>query len=188
MASPVFKAMLGPAFVEGATSYTEENSPHLPNDDPQSLTLLCAILHHQCDAIDDFGQLAGLTVLADKYQCIRSIKPFVSSLLGPMCGPDALQRQSWIGRQWISIEDVMSIAHLVHDQRMFWRASKRMVALNDTKVLGKTISKKLRNVIPARVLGRLFRGFETSLSIEGRCSTDEKQRISMEDRSLNVRR
>ena len=35
MASPVFKAMLGPMFREGATSYTEDNPLHLPDDDPR---------------------------------------------------------------------------------------------------------------------------------------------------------
>ena len=164
MASPVFKAMLGPAFMEGATSYTADNPLHLPDDDPQSMTLLCAVLHHQCDATYDFNQLGGLTVLADKYQCTRSIKPFVSSLLGPMCSSDPLQRQSCIGDQGICIEDLMSIAYLVQDQRMFWRASKHIVAHKDAKVLGKTISSNLRSVIPACVLGTSFRGLEVRSS------------------------
>ena len=38
-----------------------------------------------------------------------------------MCGSDALERETEIGDQGMSIEDMMSIAYVLNDQRMSWQ-------------------------------------------------------------------
>lgn len=85
-ASPVFKTMLGPDFLEGQDDRSAQNPKRisLPDDDVNAMVRLCRLIHHQDNmptTPHDKGSLAGgaeqllaLMVVADKYGCIDSIR------------------------------------------------------------------------------------------------------------------
>lgn len=81
LTSLVFKAMLGPNFVEGqslrgSTSTTPHNIP-LPEDDAQAVELLCRILHHQNQDIPDLigrYELLRFAEVVDNYGCANAVK------------------------------------------------------------------------------------------------------------------
>lgn len=75
MASPVFKAMLGPRWKEA-----DVDRIPLPEDDPSALLLLLRIAHIQFDAVSrkiDRSLLFRVAVLCDKYDCFRLTKPWL---------------------------------------------------------------------------------------------------------------
>ena len=87
-ASPVFKIMFGPTFLEGQGKRSAESPKEvsLIDDDPTTMTRLCRLLHHQLDqeflnlfatqaaASQRAQELYNLAVLSDKYNCTDSIK------------------------------------------------------------------------------------------------------------------
>ncbi|KAK3652909.1 hypothetical protein LTR56_004857 [Elasticomyces elasticus] len=85
MASPVFKAMLGPHFLEGQVQRSPENPQniHLPEDDPEAMVTLSKLVHfdtpHQ-SALGP-GSLRKVAVLADKYDCTHAISLQAETLL-----------------------------------------------------------------------------------------------------------
>ena len=82
LVSPVFLAWFSPRFLEGTP--TESGGPRtvpLPDDDPAAMTILCSILHFQCDQVymPSFTVLESLAILVDKYDCSRALKPWTTS-------------------------------------------------------------------------------------------------------------
>jgi hypothetical protein len=78
LASPVFEAMFSGNFAEGqALSVNSPREVPLPDDDLQSMLLICNITHMQTPAlpkklsIDDFANFA---TTCDKYQCIEAVE------------------------------------------------------------------------------------------------------------------
>ncbi|KUJ19030.1 uncharacterized protein LY89DRAFT_612447 [Mollisia scopiformis] len=78
-ASKPFSAMFGPAWKEGH-ELLDRNEPvelPLPEDDSGALKLICTVLHHQNDAVPQTlaaGDVLGLAVTADKYDCVDALK------------------------------------------------------------------------------------------------------------------
>lgn len=76
VASPVFAAMFGPHFREGRI-LSEETPGELPfpDDDPESMKLLCKLLHHQISEseLPSIDGLLEFAVLVDKYDCRRAV-------------------------------------------------------------------------------------------------------------------
>jgi hypothetical protein len=79
IASPVFKAMFNERFAEGhGLSPASPRRISLPDDDANTMEILCYILHHDVSALPDvisWQKLADLSVLCDKYDCIRPVQP-----------------------------------------------------------------------------------------------------------------
>ncbi|KAK4541186.1 hypothetical protein LTR36_008260 [Oleoguttula mirabilis] len=80
LASPVFKAMLGPHYAEGnslqAASAGSPKTIPLPGDDPEGMKVLCLVLHHQARAIPDPLALEvshSFAEMADKYGCAEAV-------------------------------------------------------------------------------------------------------------------
>ena len=91
-ASPVFKAMLGPNFLEGQGERSAQSPKEisLPDDDISAMTQLCRILHHQYRTEDNVltshcvEGLFALTVVSDKYGCTDSIEAVAKHLLSEL--------------------------------------------------------------------------------------------------------
>ncbi|MCJ1361914.1 hypothetical protein MMC16_001015 [Acarospora aff. strigata] len=73
LASPVFRAMLEPGrFREGQTQRNSDNpfTVRLSDDNPESLILLCNLLHYKTiHTPSDIGLLSSFAVICDKYGC-----------------------------------------------------------------------------------------------------------------------
>ncbi|KAK5726159.1 hypothetical protein LTR17_012974 [Elasticomyces elasticus] len=85
IASPVFKAMLGPHFLEAQVQRSPENPQdiHLPEDDPEAMETLSKLVHFGTphDSSVGPGSLRKVAVLADKYDCTYAIGLQAESLL-----------------------------------------------------------------------------------------------------------
>ena len=81
VASPVFKAMFGPHFLEG-TELNTTSLRHiaLPEDNPEAMTTLCNILHHRSEDVSQeasYQALEDTAVLCDKYDCRKALMPWI---------------------------------------------------------------------------------------------------------------
>jgi hypothetical protein len=91
-ASPVFKVMLGPAFLEGQDFRSAQYPKEIPlEDDSTAMTRLCFLLHHRRDPkcsppqdiplVDSAEGLFALAVVADKYSCTDAVGMATGNLL-----------------------------------------------------------------------------------------------------------
>lgn len=133
-ASPVFKAMLGPKFLEGQGDRSAQDPKEIAlyDDDVAAMVRLCRLLHHQEDmptAPQDKASLAAgaeqllaLTILADKYGCIGSIRPSGGYMLFnaasmPICLDTTMQTYLCL----------IAAAYMLEDSRHFALFTRRMV-------------------------------------------------------------
>jgi hypothetical protein len=91
-ASPVFKVMMGPAFLEGRDFRSAQYPKEIPlEDDSTAMTRLCFMLHHRrypkCSPPQDIPLVDGaeglfaLAVVADKYSCTDAVGMATGNLL-----------------------------------------------------------------------------------------------------------
>lgn len=78
-ASKPFSAMFSPDWKEGRNllSQDEPVDVHLPEDDPQALKLICALIHHRNEAVPrklSPVEVFRVAVAADKYDCVSVLK------------------------------------------------------------------------------------------------------------------
>lgn len=78
LASPVFKTMFGPSFVEGKSITSSSPSRiTLTDDNPIAMVNLCNIIHYQTKSMPkqpDQPFLDQLAIVADKYDCIEALR------------------------------------------------------------------------------------------------------------------
>lgn len=94
LASPVFEAMFNGNFVEGQNlSAASPKLVALPDDDPESVTLLCRIIHLRTTEITEtisLPRLADLAVVCDKYQCTEAVSSWARvQIAQKLSGPDS---------------------------------------------------------------------------------------------------
>lgn len=76
-ASPIFRAMFGPHFSEGQRlSEKDPREVALPDDHPQAMTIICAVLHHQSDTMagPTMEVLREIALMIDKYDLLPAIR------------------------------------------------------------------------------------------------------------------
>ncbi|KAK3627924.1 hypothetical protein LTR56_018914 [Elasticomyces elasticus] len=96
LASPVFKKMLGPHYLEGQAPRSAEQPKEvqLPDDDPNAMNMLLALVHFQDPdtkkALISPAELANLAVAVDKYDCITALALMTEALFKRCTEPWAL--------------------------------------------------------------------------------------------------
>ena len=126
--------MLGPNLLEGQGDHNAQNPKEIAlfDDDITALGRLCRLLHHQDDipaAPYDENSLAAsaqellaLTVLADKYGCIGSVR---------LCGAYTLFSSSSISALFNTSTETLvryiAAAYMLEDSRHFALFTRRMV-------------------------------------------------------------
>jgi hypothetical protein len=78
LASPVFEAMFNGTFAEGqGLNPASPKKVALPDDNPDSMTLLAKITHMQTDNLPErasFNDLADFALICDKYHCAAAVR------------------------------------------------------------------------------------------------------------------
>ena len=155
LASPVFKKLFGPHFSEG--SRVEAKNPghvDLHDDDPEAMTSLCYLLHYQMDNVADnpsLDFLHNVAVIADKYDCVRSISKWAYFHLSEAARQSAPSSSN--GR-------LLSLTNQLDDPRTFREITKRMVySVNiNTSFLSTSdlwsIPNALAETLPVGLLGK----------------------------------
>ncbi len=141
LASTVFAAMLGERFVEGQQlSVTSPPQIELPEDDADTMWLMCRLLHHQVRVKEErsSSSLVRLAVLAYKYDCLQSLSPIIKSGVDRW---EHLYKETIkeYGRD-ISWEmgitfDRFIVSYLLQDISMFRKASTKLVMCSEESFL-----------------------------------------------------
>ncbi|OIW22542.1 hypothetical protein CONLIGDRAFT_675071 [Coniochaeta ligniaria NRRL 30616] len=104
-ASPVFKKMLNGGFAESMPSHGEW-VVKLPEDDPEAMIFLLNVVHGQFDDIPETlpeEKLYRLTILTDKYDMTKSLRPWASYWLKRLANTERTV-DTQAQRMWIAWE------------------------------------------------------------------------------------
>lgn len=157
LASQVFKAMFGPYFAEGhAISSNRPCRINLAEDDPNSMTTLCNILHHRTQSVPRKPGLLfieRLVVLIDKYNCSDSLKAWT---------------QLWLMVLQTEAEDPSAVGRLLYpaficdDAHAFQKITKAMVMDVGSKTTSPPraqyqIDSEIQALLPDGLLSKLMR-------------------------------
>ncbi|PVH69810.1 hypothetical protein DL98DRAFT_564318 [Cadophora sp. DSE1049] len=87
-ASKLFSAMFGPDWKEGQNMLDRDMPVELllPEDNADALKVICAVIHHQNNKVPqtfDVGDVLGVAVTADKYDCVDALKFASANWLRP---------------------------------------------------------------------------------------------------------
>ena len=78
LASPVFKTLFGPNFAEGQflTNNINARLVELHDDDPETLAIMCTLIHHGPVPTSPIGieKLENVAVVVDKYDCVQAMR------------------------------------------------------------------------------------------------------------------
>jgi len=132
-ASPVFKVMLGPAFLEGQDVRSAQCPKEIPlEDESTAMTRLCFLLHHKRDPQDPASHnisladgaegLFTLAVTADKYGCADAVHPTGSSLVSRF-----VYKAISTGISMEAVLYLIGAAYLLGDHRQFALLTRRLV-------------------------------------------------------------
>ena len=155
LASPVFREMLESSFVEGTTKYTVEKPLLLPDDYGPAFLEMCKILHHQPSQDPDLSVLRHLVILADKYQCIDSIRAQTLMTIGPYFSATTsglVEGNAGTAYKGLKIVEALCIACIIDDAQLFHRISA-VVILNSTATEMANDARHFEDLIPTDLIG-----------------------------------
>ena len=150
-ASPVFKAMLEGAFIEGSTSYSIDHPLLLPDDDPQAFLHFCKIIHHQPQNKLPLKVIGALTIFADKYQCVEIIRDHVAATLGGYF--DHTIEESLRLPNSIYIGDLVFVAFILGDAQLLWRGTRELCGNHNLEGLGSAVDRRLKEIASVDLIG-----------------------------------
>ncbi|PIA98225.1 hypothetical protein CB0940_06582 [Cercospora beticola] len=151
--SPVFKAMLGPHFKEGATlaSGTRLDLP-LPEDCPGAMLAICEVMHMKTStcSIPSVDSLLQVALLVDKYDCRAAMSYAMKDWM-------RLAKSKCLDR---NILNLFIIAYLMEFSKSFTKYGCALVANTEPEfkltppdyipeTLQRTIGKNTQRVAPA---------------------------------------
>ena len=152
LASPVFRAMLESSFAEGTTSHTEESPLRLPDDHGPAFLEMCKILHHQPTQPRVLALLPNLVILADKYQCLDSIRAHVQSAVAPYYGGTLFNGIPDIGSDGLSMVSAMCIACVIKDAQLLRRTSA-VVLVHENAFQIEADAEDFEELLPTDLIG-----------------------------------
>ena len=128
LASPVFRAMLGPtsqfkerAALTGRTSASEPLEIPLSDDDPEALGVIMRIIHLQYGWVPsslNADQLYKVAVICDKYDMRQSLEVWLTKWVSPLVTPPA---KPVSGDRW------MFIAYAFGERALFSRLTRDLI-------------------------------------------------------------
>lgn len=154
LASPVFKAMLGPNFAESDATVVD-----LPDDDPQAMRDLCKVVHLRTSELNmrDRSWVLGLAVVCDKYQCTQQCRHVFDLVLGNYSS-DSLTGESWSDTvssyTKLSLTDVVGIAYVLNDSKLFWKATRDAMSTVSAYELAKAPETDILEMLPTCLMGK----------------------------------
>ena len=127
MNSSYFRVLLGGDFSEARRGYDEDSAVVLEDDDRQSFTILCQVLHLQSfDKLSAQENLAKIAVIADKYRCAEAVLPVIISTMHNQVyclleGPEYSEERAGI------LGNIVCAAFLAKERHLFWQASRALI-------------------------------------------------------------
>ena len=123
LASPVLAAMFSPRrFMEGiALSSSTPPDIHLPDDDPETVTMFCHLVHfreyHGKQPYPSFNQLVNMAVFCDKYDAGLALNPWSELWLHRQSGLETPKKYG----------NLVALAYTFDNQEAFWTSSRCMM-------------------------------------------------------------
>ncbi|KAF8458586.1 hypothetical protein BDZ91DRAFT_800255 [Kalaharituber pfeilii] len=173
IASPVFRAMLSPdRFLEGniLSSCSRKGTKFtltLPEDDPESLIILCNILHfnnYNVPRAISVNSLARLCVLLDKYVCTLAAASWIDYWFGHMPVPKAPSTPEPDGEDRILIEAMWLFISVVtgDSQRFSHFSALQMMSLRALDVMDSQ-HREWFNRLPSKIQDALMTGSQEAI-------------------------
>ncbi|KAK5718721.1 hypothetical protein LTR15_008455 [Elasticomyces elasticus] len=160
LASPVFKTMFGPNFLEGQAPRSAEQPKEIKLEDGYSLEMLLALMHHfdldtlrglDEDLYADTPLLVGCIAIAfDKYCCTQALGLSVEALLRRSANNAVIDDESVEGRFNMYAHTAAS-AYLIGSKTLFAEATRYMV-LEGLKPFSELADVMFYRIIPISVL------------------------------------
>lgn len=156
-ASPVFKVMLGPAFLEKQDFRSAQYPKQIPlDDDSTAMTRLCFLLHHKRDPqnstphdiplTDGAERLFALAVTANKYGCAGAVGMAGSSLLSYFA-----YSSTSTGMPIEALLYLIGAAYVLEENRQFALFTRRLV-MDQTTRFAKLAAHPVMAFLPVFVL------------------------------------
>jgi hypothetical protein len=154
LASPVFKAMLGPHFKEGQErgSALSPKEISLPDDDPCSMKEIAYLLHFQTfDGSQPNDQtlaqaILRIAMLADKYGCTDAMHMLSHGLLSRF-----LTQRSTKSLDLVRMYDLVAAAYLFNRPELFELFTRRIM-LDNCAPFASILTSKSGMMLPTSVL------------------------------------
>jgi hypothetical protein len=146
--SKPFSAMFSPEWKEGRKSLSQDElvDVHLPEDDPEALKLICAVMHHRNEAVPrnlSAVEVFRVAVAADKYDCVSVLK-FVS--------------ETWLWLREMNAQDMAFLttaAYILRNAEAFRELTKALVLSYDGPYIA-LCSEQMESAMTWRVFCKYF--------------------------------
>lgn len=155
MASPIFRKMLSDLDID--RKY-DESDPLVLDDDRTPFIDFCMIIHHQNkdEHAVPLSRSAALAVIFDKYSCtplLQIIAWQLREFFGANLGEVYLPELKAIG---LRLEDVMCIAYVADDAKLFYRCTRFMIArlAADKSIKNLKTNRSLLSLMPQKLVGK----------------------------------
>lgn len=127
LASPVFKVMFGPNFLEGSQlSCANPHDIHLPEDHPEAMAYLCSILHFRRRNDEDMPRalFEEVALLCDKYDCAHAVSHWSNSMLEHFATTMFVLDSREHNRRMIA---QICISYIYNNHAAFWKSTKALL-------------------------------------------------------------
>ncbi|XXG99310.1 hypothetical protein Hte_005647 [Hypoxylon texense] len=118
--SPVFKAMLGPHFREGANLSSDRPTViPLPDDDPEAMEVLFNVVHYRLDAVKkryDVEEMLYMAIALDKYDLTRALRLSIPGSIPGWLQCDGIQDPDQLWK-------LTKASYILHKAQTFWTAT-----------------------------------------------------------------
>ncbi|KAI4708106.1 uncharacterized protein J4E92_006292 [Alternaria infectoria] len=149
LASPVFAAMFDGRFSEGQNlSPASPRTVPLPDDDPESITMICKIAHMQTSELPlklAATVLSKIALLCNKYDCANVVRSWAIIWIGALLEDF----------EAADFEKMLLATHLLELPREFFRVSQRLVR-DPTAILSVTKATDGHEFLPLEVFEYLL--------------------------------
>ncbi|KAK4570453.1 hypothetical protein LTR86_002533 [Recurvomyces mirabilis] len=154
MASPVFKKMLGPKFLEGQATRSSEQPKtiELLDDDFDAMGMLLALMHFQQPAAPNVTaiELCRLAVAADKWDCVEPMSLATEALLRRKAVELSSSAMVDVSNE---LGAVASAAYLLRHREMFALFTRWLVLLETKPISTMMYREEFVNLPPGVILG-----------------------------------
>ncbi|KAK3652910.1 hypothetical protein LTR56_004858 [Elasticomyces elasticus] len=162
LVSPVFKAMLGPNFLEGQAPRTAENPKEiqLPDDSADAMILLARFTHGAASGrafenpmLPSFPtRLLELGVVADKYDCIAAVTMAAEALMLRHAAQITFESSATISKHIIDgSAKFAAAAFLLRMDKLFAFFTRRLV-LDAVHSFGEIFEMQVQGLVPPSVI------------------------------------
>lgn len=158
----IFMTMFSPRFAEMLKEKEDddpagtEEDPLIIEDERKPFIEFCHMAHGQAFGQHEFPlkNLPTITAIAEKYGCAEKTKQWIAVPLREFFHPNLLTDTDALKQQELSVQDVICIAFIAGDTRLFSRATRYAISHWDKAEFTVARKEELQAIIPTNLFGK----------------------------------